>query len=289
MISGLIDKIRLLFVTEKKPFLELKSILGFYPHNIKLYRLALMHKSVAYFERERLREEAKQTGAQNAKKQYKEFNRTLTMNNERLEFLGDAMLGAIVADILYKHYGNKQEGFLTSLRSKIVCRRSLNKLAVDLGLDKLILHTGAVTSGHNSYINGNAFEAFFGAIYLDRGYDYCYKFLEDVVFKKYIDIDSVSKVEQNFKSALIEWCQARKLTFEFTQRESRDSENRATPVFKSTVKVGDVVCGDGRGYSKKEADQNAAQVAYEKLKRDKGLVESIKNASAGHSDNQTEQ
>ena len=101
MISDILDKIRLLFIHEKKPFLRLKSILGFYPRNIRLYELALMHKSMAYHEQDR------------------HF-----INNERLEFLGDAMLGAIVADILYKHYGNKQEGFLTTLRSKIVCRSS---------------------------------------------------------------------------------------------------------------------------------------------------------------------
>lgn len=294
MISGLIDRIRLLFVTEKKPFLELKEILGFYPRNIKLYRLALMHKSVAYFERERLREEAKlakQQGkkddAKSEKKKKKEFSRTLTLNNERLEFLGDAMLGAIVADILYKHYGNKQEGFLTSLRSKIVCRRSLNKLAVEIGLDKLILHTGAITTGHNSYINGNAFEAFVGAIYLDRGYEYCYKFMEEVVFKKYINIESVAKVDVNFKSMMIEWCQKHKYEFEFAHKESRDEENKATPVFKCIALIEGIKCGEGNGYSKKEAGQKAAQEAMKRVKVDKELLLGIENASERRSEPQT--
>ena len=146
------------------------------------------------------------------------------INNERLEFLGDAMLGAIVADILYKHYGNKQEGFLTTLRSKIVCRSSLNRISHDLGLDKLIRHAGAVTTGHNSFMSGNAFEAFVGAIYLDRGYKYCYRFLEEQVFKKHLNIEEIAKQEKNFKSALIEWCQKYQYKFEFTQQESRDDK-----------------------------------------------------------------
>ena len=170
--------------------------MGFYPRNIRLYELALMHKSLAYHEQQ--------------DHHY--------INNERLEFLGDAMLGAIVADILYKHYGNKQEGFLTTLRSKIVCRSSLNGLSHYLVLDKLIRHAGAVTTGHNSFMSGNAFEAFVGAIYLDRGYRYCYRFMEEQVFQKHIIIEEIAKQEQNFKSSLIEWCQKHRYKFEFNQK-----------------------------------------------------------------------
>ena len=253
MISDIIDKIRLLFVSEKKPFLRLKSILGFYPRNIRLYQLALMHKSLAYHEQD---------------KHY--------VNNERLEFLGDAMLGAIVADILYKHYGNKQEGFLTTLRSKIVCRNSLNKLSHDIGLDKLIRHAGAITTGHNSFMSGNALEAFVGAIYLDRGYKYCYRFIEEQVFQKYLNIDAIAKQEKNFKSSLIEWCQKYQYKFEFTQKESRDEKN--TPVFHSSVFVEGISCGTGDGYSKKESDQNAAKQALKRIKQDKDLLNGIQNA-----------
>ena len=254
VIADIIDKIRLLFVSEKKPFLRLKSILGFYPRDIRLYRLALMHKSMAYHEQDH------------------HF-----INNERLEFLGDAMLGAIVADILYKHYGNKQEGFLTTLRSKIVCRSSLNRISHDLGLDKLIRHAGAVTTGHNSFMSGNAFEAFVGAIYLDRGYKYCYRFIEEQVFEKHINIEEIAKQEKNFKSVLIEWCQKYQYKFEFTQQESRDDKN--TPVFHSSVCVEGIPCGTGDGYSKKESDQNAAQQALKRIKRDKELQNGIKSAS----------
>ena len=254
MISDTIDIIRLLFVREKKPFLRLKSILGFYPHDIRLYQMALMHKSLAYHD-----------------------TNHHFVNNERLEFLGDAMLGAIVADILYKHYGNKQEGFLTTLRSKLVCRSSLNRLSHDIGLDKLIRHAGAVTTGHNSFMSGNAFEAFIGAIYLDRGYDYCYRFLEEQVFRKHIDIDSVAKQDQNFKSTLIEWCQKHQYKFEFQQKESHEGRYN-TPVFHSSVSIEGIPCGTGDGYTKKESDQNAARQALKRIHSDKTLKQGIKAA-----------
>ncbi|MBR3618232.1 MAG: ribonuclease III [Bacteroidaceae bacterium] len=282
MISNIFDKIRLLFVTEKKPFLRLKSILGFYPHDIRLYQMALMHKSMAYYEqgKEQPEEKTEQEKKRRKREPSQDVQQTkkLYINNERLEFLGDAVLGAIVADILYKHFGRKQEGFLTTLRSKIVCRNSLNKLAIDLGLDKLIKHAGAVTTGHNSFMNGNAFEAFVGAIYLDRGYKYCYRFLEEKVFKYYINIDNVAKQEKNYKSTLIEWCQKHQYKFAFQQKESRDGVHNNIPTFHSSVLVQGIPCGTGDGYSKKESDQNAAKQALNRIKRDKELLNGIKNA-----------
>ncbi|MCQ2256494.1 MAG: putative dsRNA-binding protein [Bacteroidaceae bacterium] len=227
-----------------------------------------MHKSVAYHEREVHRGKGEKAAA----------SRESYLNNERLEFLGDAVLGAIVADILYKHYGRKQEGFLTNLRSKIVCRKSLNNLAVNIGLDKLIQHTGAVTTGHNSFMNGNAFEAFFGAIYLDRGYDYCYRFLEDKVFKHYINIDKVAELEENFKSALIEWCQKYQYKFEFIHKEMRDANNSKVPMFHSQILIEGIPCGVGDGYSKKESDQNAASQVLKKIRKGKEIVLVLKNA-----------
>lgn len=292
---------RLLFVSEKKPFLRLKSILGFYPHNIKLYELALMHKSVSHYEQEqrykqltpREKREARKQAAAEAQKgkdgatgskgaSMGNKGSSSHISNERLEFLGDAVLGAIVADILYKHYGNKQEGFLTTLRSKIVCRSTLNQVAIGLGLDKLVHHVGAVTTGHNSFMNGNAFEAFVGAIYLDRGYHYCYRFLEEQVFQKHIDISSMAKQEINFKSAVIEWCQKYQYRFEFRQKESRDSQNSNAPVFHSSIFIEGIPCGTGDGYSKKESDQNAAKQALKRIKRDKELQNGIKSNKLTH-------
>lgn len=256
----IIDSIRLLFRREKKPFLELKKILGFYPHNIRFYQLALKHKSVAHFEREEARERGDKVP------------HVSRLNNERLEFLGDAVLGAVVADILYRHYGNKQEGFLTKLRSNIVCRKSLNNLAVQIGLDKLIQYSGSVTTAHNSFMNGNAFEAFFGAIYLDRGYSYCYKFMQDRVFKTYINVEQMAQQDENFKSSFIEWCQKYQFHFSFSQRESREG---SSPKFFSEASIENTVVGRGEGYSKKESDQMAAKMALERIKSDKELKNRI--------------
>jgi len=274
---NILDSIRLLFRKDKKPFLQLKEILGFYPHNIRLYQLALKHKSVTHYEREK-NEELKKNGALPEKAQKPKTKSSFSskyVNNERLEFLGDAILGAVVADILYKHYAGKQEGFLTTLRSKIVCRKSLNRLAVDIGLDKLVHYTGAVTTGHNSFMNGNAFEAFFGAIYLDRGYAYCYKFMEERIFKTYIDVDKVATLEENFKSNLIEWSQKFQYKTTFSQQEKREDK---APVFISEVRIEGVFCGRGEGYSKKESDQAAAKEALRLIQKDKTLAPRIKEA-----------
>ena len=265
---NIIDKLRLLFRKDKEPYLQLKEILGFYPHNIRLYQLALRHKSVSSCERE--------VANVNGKNNPDVHENRSRLNNERLEFLGDAVLGAVVADILYRHYGNKQEGFLTNLRSKIVCRKSLNKLAEDLGLDKLVKYTGVLTTGHNSFMNGNAFEAFFGAIYLDRGYAYCYRFMEQKVFKRYINVDYLSHREENFKSSVIEWCQKRQYNCEFTQTELREGN---APKFYSEFCVEGMLIGKGYGYSKKESDQYAAKDALHRIRSDKSLATKIKQAS----------
>ena len=263
----LFDTIRLLFRKDKKPFLQLKEILGFYPHNIRLYKLALKHKSVSYV----------QVEEQRTKGKAKRMKSKASLNNERLEFLGDAILGAIVADFLYQHYATKQEGFLTSLRSKIVCRSTLNQLAVDIGLDKLILYSGQATTAHNSYMNGNAFEAFFGAIYLDRGYSYCYKFLEKKIFKTYINVDKLSTEEVNHKSALIEWCQRYQYKVKFCNREMKENN---VPKFHSEIVIEGIVCGAGEGYTKKESDQQAAEKALRRIKREATLKQKIAQAVA---------
>ena len=181
MLRNQIDKIRLLFHKERESYFCFYRILGFFPRNLKIYQQALLHKSTS------LRSEEGRP-----------------INNERLEFLGDAILDAIVGDIVFKHFEGKREGFLTNTRSKIVQRETLNKLAVEIGLDKLVKYASR-SSSHNSYMYGNAFEAFIGAIYLDQGYDRCKQFMEKKIFKQYIDLDKMSRKEMNFKSKLIEW------------------------------------------------------------------------------------
>ena len=139
--------------------------------------------------------------------------------NERLEFLGDGILDAAVADIVYKRYPNKREGFLTNTRSKIVQRETMNKVAVQLGLDQMVVYSTKINS-HNNHMYGNALEALIGAIYLDQGYDVCYKFIRDVMIEKYIDVDTLVRKEINFKSNLIEWSQKNKISISFDLIES---------------------------------------------------------------------
>ena len=254
MLRNQIDKIRLLFHKDRESYLCFYRILGFYPHNIHLYHQALLHKSTS------LRSE-----------------KGRPINNERLEFLGDAILDAIVGDIVYKHFEGKKEGFLTNTRSKIVQRETLNKLAVEIGFDKLIKYS-ARSSSHNSYMYGNAFEAFIGAIYLDQGYERCKRFLEERIIHPYIDLDKLSRKEVNFKSKLIEWSQKNKIEVSFELIE-QFFDKESNPVFQTEVRIEGLAGGNGTGYSKKESQQNAAQMALKKIKSPEFMA-NIKEAKA---------
>ena len=185
-------------------------------------------------------------------------------SNERLEFLGDAILDAIVGDIVYQRFEGKREGFLTNTRSKIVQRETLNKLAVEIGLDKLIKYSTR-SSSHNSYMYGNAFEAFIGAIYLDQGYDRCKQFMEQRIINQYIDLEKISRKEVNFKSKLIEWSQKNKTEVSFELIEQFFDQD-SNPIFQTEVRIEGIPAGTGIGYSKKESQQNAAQMAIKKVK-----------------------
>ena len=176
----------------------------------------------------------------------------------------DAILDAIVGDIVYRHFEGRREGFLTNTRSKIVQRETLNKLAVEIGLDKLVKYSTR-SSSHNSYMYGNAFEAFIGAIYLDQGYDRCKQFMEEKIFKNYIDLDKMSRKEVNFKSKLIEWSQKNKMEVSFELIEQFLDEEY-NPMFHTEVRIEGISAGTGTGYSKKESQQNAAQMALKKIK-----------------------
>ena len=178
--------------------------------------------------------------------------------------MGDAILDAIVGDIVYRHFEGRREGFLTNTRSKIVQRETLNKLAVEIGLDKLVKYSTR-SSSHNSYMYGNAFEAFIGAIYLDQGYDRCKQFMEEKIFKNYIDLDKMSRKEVNFKSKLIEWSQKNKMEVSFELIEQFLDEEY-NPMFHTEVRIEGISAGTGTGYSKKESQQNAAQMALKKIK-----------------------
>ena len=187
----------------KEPYVLYHDLLGFWPNDIHLYEVACLHSSSSICEQGK------------------------RINNERLEFLGDAILDAIVADILFHRFGNHKEGFLTNTRAKIVKRESLNEIALKIGLDRFITCATHISS-HNSYMYGNAFEALVGAIYLDKGYEFCKRFVETRIIDSFIDLDKLSKEESNFKSRLIEWCQKHKIDIQFALVEKRWSTRTTT-------------------------------------------------------------
>src|SRR5574344_1253649 len=250
MLSNIIDRIKLPFRKEKELYSSLYSIIGFYPHDIQLYKLALMHKSIA-----------------------KRNEKGKPINNERLEFLGDAILDAIVGDIVYRHFEGKREGFLTNTRSKIVQRDTLNKLAQEMGIVRLIMSSGH-SSSHNSYMGGNAFEALVGAIYLDRGYDACMHFMQNRILAQLINIDKVAYKEVNFKSKLIEWSQKNRVNVEFKMLEQTKDEN-GSPVFNYQVVIEGRDGSEGKGFSKKESQQLASKLTLDRLRKEPQFIDSV--------------
>ena len=212
---------------------NIKNIVGFYPSDVFLFKTSLVHKSAVH---------DSSTG-------FKE-------SNERLEFLGDAILGAIVAKYLFEKFPGKDEGFLTEMRSKIVSRQSLNALAVKIGLNNLIISRLDKNSKTES-IYGNAFEALIGAIYLDKGLEVCETFLLKKVIEPNISLDKLENEETNFKSRIIEWAQKEKqdLAFEILQEygEGRGKE------FEAVIVLDGKQTTTGRDKSKKGAEQKAAE------------------------------
>ncbi|WP_276091250.1 ribonuclease III [Pedobacter sp. JY14-1] len=232
-----------LYLSSDKDFIKkLNNILGFVPGNTALYKMAFRHRSVA--------------------KVLKNGSRS---SNERLEFLGDAVLGAVIAELLFKSYPYKEEGFLTEMRSKIVNRANLNQLARKMGFDQLIVFDQKavnIQSKHHSML-GDAFEALIGAIYLDKGYNFTREFLLKRIVKPYVDIHTLEQTETNFKSKLIEWCQrhGKDISFELIQ----NSEGESAKLFTIQALVDGESCGVGRDYNKKNAEKLAAEKACEIL------------------------
>lgn len=251
-MKNLFDRARLFFSKDKEFRSALYQIMGFCPHNIDLYRTAFAHKSHEY--------RSKKTG-----------NKPL--NNERLEFLGDAVLETVVSHIVYRQYPNKREGFLTNTRSKIVSRESLGKLAKELGIDRLIQ---SQTHGrtHNSYLEGNSFEALMGAIYLDRGFRYAFQFIEKRIIGAVLDLDTVANKEVNFKSKLLEWKQKNRIHLDFVDNISNNS-NSTSPSFHTTVVIEGIPAGEGKGFSKKESHQAAAKDALTQMRRDAEFLDAM--------------
>ncbi len=256
MLSNFIDRIKLSFRNkDKELYLSLYDILGFYPHNISYYKMALMHKSIMH------------------RNSYGK-----PVNNERLEFLGDAILDAVVGDIVYQHFPGKREGFLTNTRSKLVQRDTLNKLAQEMGITQLLLSNGH-SSSHNSYMGGNAFEALVGAAYLDRGYNACMNFMQKRILAQMINIDKMAYKEVNFKSKLIEWSQKNRVKIEFVMLDQQKDKN-GSPIFTYQAIIEGVEGGTGKGFSKKESQQNASKVTLEKLRTRPQYIDAVFAAKA---------
>jgi len=251
VIKTILRKIRLLSNARKEPYFLFYKVLGFYPDKIAYYQLAVRHKSVSI-----------------------PTDSGHNLSNERLEFLGDAVLNSVVTDILYRRYEEEREGFLTNTRSKIVKRDSLNKLAVEIGLDKLVIVTKYVNSHTNNNIYGNALEALMGAIYLDYGYKQCKKFVEQRLILSFVNLDKVAENEVNFKSKLIEWCQKNRIQPEFILVDEILSKSNKH-LFKSQLIIqGKIVC-EATGASKKESQQNASRIADEMIQSNPHFLKEI--------------
>lgn len=258
---NIIDKLRLPFRKERELFSSLYSILGFYPDNIEPYKTALIHRSLSV--------------------------RSLRgINNERLEFLGDAILGAIVADVVFNHFPNKKEGFLTDVRSKIVKRESLGKLSDEIGLTRLIRNAN-YTNSHNNFMGGNALEALIGAIYTDKGYSYCVRFIRKRIIDRLINIDQVAYKEVNFKSKLIEWSQKNRTQLEYKLiSETRDT--KSNPVFEYVVLIEGIEGGKAKGFTKKESQQEASKITLSMLKKEKDYADRVFTAKSEREDSNTD-
>ncbi len=220
-------------------FREIKTIVGFKPGDISIYEMAFTHRS---------------TNIKNSKGEI--------LNYERLEFLGDAMLGAVIAAHLFKKVPSGNEGYLTKMRSKVVSREHLNELGRDLDLIRFIRSSIPLESfGLN--IHGNIFEALVGAIYLDKGFKTCEKFIQKRVIKPYVDIEKLEGKITSYKSLLIEWCQKNKKKFDFIVYD--DTGNDTVKHFAVKLKIEDTIAAKARATSKKKAEERASKRAYYKL------------------------
>jgi ribonuclease-3 len=226
---------------EKHLYQSVKHLIGANPSNLELYRLAFLHASAS---------------RESVSKTYKE-------SNERLEFLGDSVLGMITASYLFKKFPFKDEGFLTEIRSRMVSRESLNVLGRKLGLEEVIEYENQrKTSLSRSSMYGDALEAFIGAVYLDKGFSFTQKFVTQKILAQYFDLDTVVQNNPNFKSLLIEWAQKEGKKVQFTLDEEGAHHNKE---FTAFVLLENEKIAEGKGYSKKKAEQNAAMKACDAL------------------------
>ena len=271
MIVNLFDRMKLPFRKNKEFLSALYDILGFYPHDIDIYRIAFSHKSLGFRRDDKTNGKDRKGNIKDRKeRRSRNENTSRPLNNERLEYLGDAVLETVVSDILFRHFSNKREGFLTSTRSKIVQREALNRLASQMGLENLIIAAQGTRMSHTN-IGGNAFEALMGAIYLDRGYKFCHWFISNRVIGRYVDLDNVAQKEVNFKSKLLEWSQKNRISTSFKDTVSDNGEKG----FSTVISIEGIVMGRGTGRSKKESQQEASKEALTRMRQNAQTYDSI--------------
>ncbi len=222
---------------------RLKKILGFRPGKLRIYELAFIHRSASF-------------SLPHGKK----------INNERLEYLGDAVLDAILSDFLFEKYPDATEGFMTKIRSKIVNREVLNQLALSMNLDKILV-SNVSSNYHTRHLYGNALEALIGAVFLDKGFRKTKKLFINEVLNKYLDLTTLVNTDNDYKSLIFEWVQKHKINLSFTYNEEYDFEQKKS-VFSTTLCINKKEFGNGQGASKKEAEQEAARQAWAKIKSD---------------------
>lgn len=215
---------------------QIRQLLNFKPKDLASYKRAFTHRSLKL-----------------------EDSKGKPFNYERLEFLGDAMLGAVIAAYLYKKVPDETEGYLTQMRSKIVSREHLNELGKDLDLIRFVRsNIAAENVGEN--IHGNIFEALIGAIYLDKGYNYCSKFIHEKVIEPYVDIEKLEGKITSYKGLIIEWCQKQKKQYDFNTYE--DTGNETVKHFSVKISIDGELVAKGRATSKKKAEEQASKRVY---------------------------
>ena len=257
--KDMITKLKLNFINterlfskkRKEPFLSFFRVLGFYPRNIDYYQLAVRHKSISI-----------------------QGTDGKLLNNERLEFLGDAVLNSIISDILYHRYPDEQEGFLTNARSNIVKRDTLNDLCMQIGLDRLLITIPHLTPDKSNNIYGNALEALIGAIYLDYGYLKCAEFIKERLFENFDILKQTAEENDNYKSGLLELAQKNRLETEFRlQTETVNADNQHT--FHTRLLIEGINISEGMGANKKESQQNAAAQALKIINANPDFITEI--------------
>jgi ribonuclease-3 len=240
-VSLLHQKLNGTYILDRQFASSLKKIIGFRPGNLKLYEIAFIHRSASFT-----------------------LPDGIKVNNERLEYLGDAVLDAILSDFLFEKFPEATEGFMTKIRSRIVNRDVLNQLAVSMGINKILV-SNISSSNPTKNLYGDALEALIGSLFLDKGFRKTKKLFIGRVLNRYLDIDKIIETDTDYKSLVFEWVQKNRLNLIFDYNEEYDFNSKKS-VFTTILFINREVYGKGQGDSKKEAEQEASGQAWKRIK-----------------------